>query len=149
MAPPEGRCAIGSVNDVGGSVHGEGADAGPAESVVQEIRSAGGEAIADTHSVAEREGGQALIDTAVQAFDRVDIVINNAGILRNRPFEEKTEDAVEPVLAVHLEGAFRVTRPAWVQMIEQGYGRIVNTTSTAGLLGNPGYANYAAAEGGI
>jgi len=137
------------VNDVGGSVSGSGTDAGPAETVAAEIRAAGGTAIADTHSVATRDGGAALVQTALDAYGRVDILVNNAGILRNLPFEDMTEQALEAVLDVHLRGAFFVTQPAWRVMRDQGGGRIVNTTSSAGLLGNAGYSNYAAGKGGV
>ena len=101
------------VNDIGGSVTGTDPNAVPAAAVVDEIRRHGGEAIADSHSVASPEGGQAIIDTALNAWGRVDIVINNAGIVRDAPFEDMTADRFEPLLDVHLKGAFYVTRPAW------------------------------------
>jgi len=137
------------VNDVGGSVDGVGQDVGPAAAVAAEIRANGGTAVADTHSVATQEGGAALVQTALDAYGRVDILVNNAGILRNAPFAELTAQAFEAVLDVHLRGAFFVTQPAWRAMRDQGSGRIVNTTSTAGLLGNAGYSNYAAGKGGV
>jgi NAD(P)-dependent dehydrogenase (short-subunit alcohol dehydrogenase family) len=137
------------VNDLGGSLSGEGSDAGPAQSTVDEIKALGGEATADRNSVATVEGGQALIDTATDTYGRLDILVNNAGILRNAPFEDMDEAHLEPLLDVHLRGAFFVTRPAWNVMRAQGQGRIVNTTSGAGLLGAPGFSNYGAAKGGV
>ena len=137
------------VNDLGGSVSGVGADAGPAEAVASEIRSAGGEAVADGHSVSSPEGGEAVVQTALDMFGRVDIVVNNAGILRDKTFHNLTPDLLEPVLDVHLKGAFYVTRPAWIRMREQGYGRVVNTSSNSGILGNFGQSNYGAAKMGL
>jgi NAD(P)-dependent dehydrogenase (short-subunit alcohol dehydrogenase family) len=137
------------VNDTGGSVTGAGADAGAATTAVDEIRRHGGEAIADTHSVTSPEGGQAIIDTALRAWGRVDIVINNAGIVRDAPFEEITAERLEPLVDVHLRGAFHVTRPAWKAMREQHYGRILNTCSAAGLLGAERMSNYGAAKTGL
>jgi NAD(P)-dependent dehydrogenase (short-subunit alcohol dehydrogenase family) len=137
------------VNDIGGSVSGEGSDTGPAEAVVEEIRKGGGEAVSNTSSVSSPEGGEAVVRTAMDAFGRVDIVVNNAGILRDKSFHNMTPDLLEPVLDVHLKGAFHVTRPAWIKMREQGYGRVVNTSSNSGLLGNFGQTNYAAAKMGL
>jgi NAD(P)-dependent dehydrogenase (short-subunit alcohol dehydrogenase family) len=137
------------VNDIGGSVTGEGSDAGAASAAVAEIRDSGGEAIADTNSVTSPEGGQAIIDAALNAWGRVDIVINNAGIVRDTPFEDMTADRLEPLLDVHLRGAFYVTRPAWKVMREQHYGRILNTCSAAGLLGSERMSNYGAAKTGL
>jgi NAD(P)-dependent dehydrogenase (short-subunit alcohol dehydrogenase family) len=137
------------VNDLGGSVSGEGGDAGPAQKVADEIEAAGGVAVANTDSVATPEGGEAIVDTAVEAFGRVDIVVNNAGILRDKTFHNMDRDLLEPVLDVHLKGAFYVTRPAWVKMREQGYGRVVNTSSAAGIFGNFGQTNYGAAKMGL
>lgn len=137
------------VNDLGGSVSGEGGDKGPAERVVEEIQALGGEAVADGNSVATPEGGKALVQTAVDAFGRVDIVINNAGILRDKTFHNMTPDLLEPVISVHLLGAFYVTQPAWILMREQGYGRVVNTSSNSGILGNFGQSNYGAAKMGL
>jgi NAD(P)-dependent dehydrogenase (short-subunit alcohol dehydrogenase family) len=134
------------VNDLGGSLDGKGSSQDPANAVVEEIRAAGGEAVPDTHSVATAEGGQAVIDTAVSAFGRVDIVVNNAGILRDRSFANLSEEEMDAVLTVHLKGAFHLTQPAWRHMREAGYGRIVMTSSAAGLLGNFGQANYGAAK---
>ena len=137
------------VNDLGGSVHGDGGDAGPAERVAGEINDAGGEAVADTHSVSTPEGGEGVVATAVEQFGRVDIVINNAGILRDKTFHNMTSDLLDPVIDVHLRGAFHVTRPAWIKMREQGYGRVVNTSSNSGILGNFGQSNYGAAKMGL
>ena len=137
------------VNDLGGSVSGEGADKGPAEKVAQEIRDAGGEAVSDGNSVSTPEGGRAIVQTAVDAYGQIDIVVNNAGILRDKTFHNLTADLLEPVLDVHLKGAFYVTQPAWVKMREQGYGRVINTTSQSGVLGNFGQSNYGAAKMGL
>jgi NAD(P)-dependent dehydrogenase (short-subunit alcohol dehydrogenase family) len=137
------------VNDLGGSVTGEGSDLGPAEKVAQEIRDSGGEAVSDGNSVSTPEGGAAIVQTAVDAYGQIDIVVNNAGILRDKTFHNLTPELLEPVLDVHLKGAFYVTQPAWVRMREQGYGRVVNTTSQSGVLGNFGQANYGAAKMGL
>ena len=138
------------VNDLGGSVAGgdSGSDT-PAQSVVKEIEALGGEAVANYDSVATPEGGEAIVQTAIDSFGRVDIVINNAGILRDKTFHNMTPELLEPVIDVHLEGAFYVTKPAWVHMREQGYGRVVNTTSGSALFGNFGQSNYAAAKFGL
>jgi NAD(P)-dependent dehydrogenase (short-subunit alcohol dehydrogenase family) len=143
------RGALVVVNDLGGAVDGSGSSTGPAQKVVDEIRAAGGEAVADTSSVATPEGGEAIVATALEAFGRVDIVINNAGILRDKAFHNMTADLADPVLDVHLRGAFNVTRPAFAAMREQGYGRIVSTSSAAGLFGNFGQTNYGAAKMGL
>ncbi len=137
------------VNDVGGSVSGEGGDAGPAQRVVDEIVAAGGEAVADTNSVATPEGGAAIVATALERFGQLDIVVNNAGILRDKTFQNMTADLLGPVLDVHLKGAFYVTRPAWAHMRERNYGRVVNTSSNSGILGNFGQSNYGAAKMGL
>ena len=135
------------VNDLGGARDGSGAgSAGPADRVVEEIRAAGGEAVANYDSVATPEGGEALIRQAVAAFGRVDILINNAGILRDKSLLKMTSEEWDRVLAVHLDGAYHVTRPAFRQMREQHYGRIILTTSAAGLFGNFGQSNYSAAK---
>ena len=131
------------------SVSGEGGDEGPAHTTAKEIEDLGGVAVADTNSVATPEGGEAIVQTALDAFGRVDIVINNAGILRDKTFHNMTPDLVDPVIDVHLKGAFYVTRPAWIKMREQGYGRIVNTSSNSGILGNFGQTNYGAAKMGL
>jgi NAD(P)-dependent dehydrogenase (short-subunit alcohol dehydrogenase family) len=143
------RGALVVVNDLGGAVDGTGSDKGAAERVVDEIRAAGGEAVADTNSVATPEGGEAIVQTAIDAFGRVDIVVNNAGILRDKSFHNMDSSLLDPVIDVHLRGAFHVTKPAWIRMREQGYGRIVSTSSAAGIFGNFGQTNYGAAKMGL
>jgi NAD(P)-dependent dehydrogenase (short-subunit alcohol dehydrogenase family) len=137
------------VNDLGGAVDGTGGSAGPAERTAKEIEGLGGVAVADSSTVATPEGGQAIVDTALEAFGRVDVVINNAGILRDKAFHNLTPELLDPVLDVHLKGAFHVTRPAWVRMREAGYGRVLLTASNAGILGNFGQSNYGAAKMGL
>jgi NAD(P)-dependent dehydrogenase (short-subunit alcohol dehydrogenase family) len=137
------------INDLGGSVSGEGGDAGPAHRTAEEINGLGGVAVADTNSVSTPEGGEAIVKTAIDTFGRVDILINNAGILRDKTFHNMTPELLDPVLDVHLKGAFYVTRPAWIAMREQAYGRIVNTSSNSGILGNFGQSNYGAAKMGL
>jgi NAD(P)-dependent dehydrogenase (short-subunit alcohol dehydrogenase family) len=137
------------VNDLGGSVTGEGGDEGPAQRVVDEIVALGGEAVADTNSVSSEAGGKAIVQSALDAFGSVDIVVNNAGILRDKSFASMTAEQFEAVIAVHLLGAYYVTQPAFVHMKAQGYGRIVSTSSNSGLLGNFGQANYGAAKMGL
>ena len=137
------------VNDLGGSVTGEGHEDGPAHRTAQEINDLGGIAVADTNSVATPEGGAAIVQTAVDEFGTVDIVINNAGILRDKTFHNMTPELLNPVIDVHLRGAFFVTQPAYVIMREKGYGRIVNTSSNSGILGNFGQSNYGAAKMGL
>ncbi len=137
------------VNDLGGSVDGSGADNSPAQQVVAEIEALGGEAVANGDSVATQAGGEAIVASAIEAFGQVDIVVNNAGILRDKTFHNMTDDLISPVIDVHLKGAFYVTRPAWLHMREQGYGRVINTSSNSGLLGNFGQTNYAAAKMGL
>ena len=137
------------VNDYGGSEAGLGSDRKPADEVVDEIRRAGGEAAANYDSVASMAGGQAIIKTALDAFKRVDIVVNNAGILRNRMIFNMSEEEWDAVINTHLKGTFAVTRAAAPLMREQKWGRFINMTSTSGLIGNVGQANYAAAKLGI
>ncbi|MET0146906.1 MAG: SDR family oxidoreductase [Ilumatobacteraceae bacterium] len=143
------RGALVVVNDLGGAVDGSGSDSGAAQLVVDEIVAAGGEAVADTNSVATPEGGAAIVQTAIDAFGRVDIVVNNAGILRDKTFQNMDPEVTDAVIDVHLRGAFHVTRPAWVHMREQRYGRIISTSSAAGVFGNFGQANYGAAKMGL
>ncbi len=143
------RGALVVINDLGGAIDGSGSDKGAAEHVVDEIKAAGGEAVADTNSVATPEGGAAIVQTALDAYGKVDVVINNAGILRDKSFHNMTPDLLNPVLDVHLKGAFYVTQPAWVVMREQGYGRIISTSSAAGVFGNFGQTNYGAAKMGL
>ena len=137
------------INDLGGSVSGEGHTEGPAHATAQEINDLGGEAVADTNSVATPEGGKAIVQTALDAFGTVDIVVNNAGILRDKTFHNMTPELLNSVLDVHLRGAFYVTQPAWLVMREKGYGRVVNTSSNSGILGNFGQSNYGAAKMGL
>jgi len=137
------------VNDTGGSVAGDGSNIEAAHAAAEEIRRQGGQAVADTHSVTSPEGGQAIVDTALRAWGRVDIVINNAGIVGDAPFEEMTADRLNPLIDVHLKGAFYATRPAWTVMREQRYGRILNTCSAAGILGAERMSNYGAAKTGL
>jgi NAD(P)-dependent dehydrogenase (short-subunit alcohol dehydrogenase family) len=137
------------VNDLGGAVDGTGSDKGAAERVVDEINAAGGEAVGDTNSVATADGGAAIVQSAIDAFGRVDIVINNAGILRDKAFHNMTPDLFDAVIDVHLRGAYHVTQPAWRLMREQGYGRVISTASGAGIFGNFGQANYGAAKMGL
>jgi len=137
------------VNDAGGAVDGSGASEGPARTTAEEILALGGAAVPDTNSVATPEGGAAIVDTALAAFGRVDVVVNNAGILRDKTFQNMTPEQLEPVLDVHLRGAFNVTRAAWLHMREQRYGRVLLTASNAGILGNFGQSNYGAAKMGL
>jgi NAD(P)-dependent dehydrogenase (short-subunit alcohol dehydrogenase family) len=143
------RGALVVINDLGGAIDGTGSDKGAAERTVDEIKALGGEAVADTNSVATPEGGKAIVQTALDAFGRVDIVVNNAGILRDKAFHNMTPDLWAPVIDVHLNGAYHVTSAAWPAMREQGYGRVVCTASGAGIFGNFGQANYAAAKMGL
>jgi NAD(P)-dependent dehydrogenase (short-subunit alcohol dehydrogenase family) len=137
------------VNDIGVALDGGGGDAAPAAEVAAEIERAGGIGLADRNSVATPAGGAALVQGALDAFGRLDIVVNNAGILQDKAFHKLAMDQVDPVLAVHLDGAFHVCLAAWPHLREQAYGRIVNTTSTSGLFGNFGQASYAAAKMGV
>ncbi|MDY6904317.1 MAG: SDR family NAD(P)-dependent oxidoreductase [Thermodesulfobacteriota bacterium] len=135
------------VNDLGGARDGSGKGSkSPADTVVKEIQDLGGEAVANFDNVATPEGGEKIVQTAIDAFGRVDIVINNAGILRDKSFLKMTPDNWDAVVAVHLKGAYNVTRPAFKHMKENGYGRIIMTTSAAGLYGNFGQTNYSAAK---
>jgi hypothetical protein len=137
------------VNDFGGREDGTGGATLPADDVAREIRAAGGEATASYDSVASMAGGQRIVETALDAFGRLDIVVNNAGILRDRMIFNMTEEEWDAVIAVHLKGSFAVTRAAAPRFKEQRWGRFVNMTSTSGLVGNVGQANYAAAKLGI
>ena len=143
------RGALVVVNDLGGAVDGTGSDKGAAERVVDEITALGGEAVADTNSVSTPEGGAAIVATAVEAFGTVDIVINNAGILRDKAFHNMDPAMYDAVLEVHLRGALNLTQPAFKIMRDKGYGRIVSTSSGAGVFGNFGQANYGAAKMGL
>lgn len=137
------------VNDLGGTVDGGGSSPNAADAVVAEIEAAGGSAVADYNSVASPDSARAIVEHAVAEFGSVDVVINNAGILRDRTFVNMSVDEMHAVLDVHLRGAFYVTQPAFAQMKERGYGRIVMTTSASGMLGNFGQANYGAAKMGM
>jgi NAD(P)-dependent dehydrogenase (short-subunit alcohol dehydrogenase family) len=136
------------VNDLGGSIDGIGSDAVPASAAVADIVEAGGIAVADTNDVASVAGAEALVDTAVDRFGRIDIVINNAGVMRWAGPPDVDADDLALHLAVHVGGSFNTTRAAWPYLVDQGYGRIVMTTST-GMLGLPTNTAYATAKGGI
>ncbi len=136
------------VNDLGGAVDGTGADKAPADEVVEEIRKMGGEAVANYDSVATMEGGERVIKTAVDNFGRLDILLNNAGVLRDRMVFNMTEEEWDTVITVHLKGHFACTKLACTIFRQQRSGRIINTSSEAGL-GNMGQANYSAAKEGI
>ncbi len=137
------------VNDVGGTVHGGNGDAAPADRVVAEIEAAGGEAVAHHASIADPAGAQSLVELAVERFGSVDVLVNNAGILRDKTFAKITLEDFEAVLAVHLMGTVYCTHAAWPVMLEQGYGRVVVTTSGSATNGNFGQSNYAAAKLGV
>src|ERR1700756_3650463 len=137
------------VNDLGGARDGSGSGTGMAASVVDEIRAAGGTAVADYSTVATPEAAEAIIDTAIEQFGAVHGVVNNAGILRDGAFHKMSAENFDAVLKVHLYGGFHVTRAAWPLFREQNFGRIVVATSTAGIYGNFGQANYGAAKLGL
>ncbi len=137
------------VNDIGVSLQGEGVDTGPAEALVQEIKAAGGEAVACTDTVATPEGGQKIVQAALDAFGRLDILIHNAGNVRRGSLEELSYEDFENVLDVHLRGGFHVVRPAFPLMKKQGYGRVVLTSSINGLYGNKNVVNYSVAKAGL
>ena len=137
------------VNDLGGSVDGSGSASSPADDVVNEIIKNGGEAIANYDSVATKEGGESIVQSALDNFGTVDAVINNAGILRDKSFANMSEDELSLILDVHLKGTFIVSQPAFKVMKENNYGRIVNVASPSGLFGNFGQSNYGAAKMGI
>lgn len=136
------------VNDLGGSMGGDGADARVADVVVDEIRSTGGRAVASYDSVDSPSGGEAIVTNAVDEFGRVDAVISNAGIFHTAPFDELTTEDWQGMLRVHLDGAFHLSQPAYRVMKSQGYGRFVFIASSAGLFGQPNSAHYAAAKAG-
>ncbi len=137
------------VNDPGADVHGSGKDPGPADNVVAEITAAGGQAVANYDSVTTAAGGQSIVDTAIEHYGRVDALVHNAGILRDKSFPKLSVEDIDQVLDVHLKGAFFVGQPAFRLMKEQGYGRLVFTTSSSGLFGTFGQANYGAAKTGL
>ncbi|MDP3816549.1 SDR family oxidoreductase [Pseudomonas sp.] len=134
------------VNDLGGSGHGEGQSSAAADQVVEEIRALGGEAVANYDSV---EDGDKIIQTALDSYGRVDVVINNAGILRDVSFAKMTDADWELIYRVHVDGAYKVTKAAWSVMREQNFGRILFTTSAAGIYGNFGQANYSSAKSAL
>lgn len=137
------------VNDLGGSLDGKGSGESAAGKVVEEIKALGGEASPNFDNVATVEGGENIVKAAIDAYGKLDILVNNAGILRDKTFAKMDEKSWDAVLAVHLRGAYCVSRPAFIKMKENGYGRIIVTTSAAGLFGNFGQANYAAAKAGL
>jgi NAD(P)-dependent dehydrogenase (short-subunit alcohol dehydrogenase family) len=143
------------VNDLGGSMSGEGSDTGPAQAVVDEIEAAGGAAVANTDDVADFEGAKRLVDQAVEVFGRLDVLVNNAGILRDRMLFNMSEAEWDAVIRVHLKGTFAPSRWAaehWRNRAKAGEtndARIINTSSTSGLFANPGQSNYGAAKSGI
>jgi len=137
------------VNDLGGAADGTGGGSSMADATVKEIEEAGGTAVANYDSVATPEGGQAIVQSALDNFGQIDIVINNAGILRDKSFVKLEPPDLKAVLAVHLEGAFYVSQPAFRAMKERSYGRFLFTASTAGIFGNFGQSNYGAAKFGL
>src|SRR6201987_735655 len=143
----EGASVI--VNDLGGSRDGTGAGHNMADQVVEEIKAAGGRAAANYDSVAEPEGAENIIKTAIDEFGKVDGVVSNAGILRDGTFHKMSFENWDAVLKVHLYGGYNVTRAAWPHLREQKFGRVVMATSTAGIYGNFGQANYGAAKLGL
>jgi len=143
----EGAAVV--VNDVGAALDGSGADQGPAAEVVETIRASGGQAIVNADSVADPKGSENIVATALDAFGRLDAVVNNAGILRDAIFHKMSHADFEAVLDVHLRGSFNVSRAAATHFREQGSGAFVHFTSTSGLIGNVGQANYSAAKMGI
>jgi NAD(P)-dependent dehydrogenase (short-subunit alcohol dehydrogenase family) len=137
------------VNDLGGSFKGDGSDKSAADKVVDEIKAMGGEAVANYDSVSTEEGAAGMVKAAIDAFGQIDILVNNAGILRDISFAKMTMEDWDKIIAVHLTGSYLVTKAAWPHMREKNYGRIIFTTSAAGLYGNFGQTNYSAAKLGI
>jgi NAD(P)-dependent dehydrogenase (short-subunit alcohol dehydrogenase family) len=137
------------VNDPGVNLDGTGHDQGPAVQVVEEIRQAGGEAVASYESVVTMDGGEKIMQTALDTWGRLDILVNNAGILRDRMVFNMAEEEWDEVIRVHLKGHFACTKPAAILFRQQRYGRIINMSSTSGLIGNVGQANYGAAKAGV
>jgi len=137
------------VNDLGGTMHGDGSDASVADQVVEEIKQEGGQAVASYDSVDSPEGGQAIVDAAVDAFGRVDAVVSNAGIFNSIAFEQLRADDWRHMLRVHLDGGFYLSQPAFKVMAKQKYGRFVFVSSSAGNFGQPMEAHYAAAKSGL
>ena len=137
------------VNDLGGSVDGTGGSSEAAEKVVDEIKSAGGNAIANGSSVTDKAGVKKLVDDTMTAFGRIDILVNNAGVLRDKSFAKVTLDDFEFVVDVHMMGSVYCTKAVWPIMVEQNYGRIIMTSSSSGIFGNFGQSNYGAAKMGV
>jgi NAD(P)-dependent dehydrogenase (short-subunit alcohol dehydrogenase family) len=137
------------VNDLGGSMHGDGADTSVADAVVEEIERAGGVAVASHDSVDSPEGGEAIVRTAIDSFGRLDAVVSNAGIFNSAPFEELSHDDWRRMLSVHLDGGFYLSQPAYREMKAAGYGRFVVISSSGGMFGQPLEAHYAAAKAGL
>ena len=137
------------VNDLGGALDGSGASTSAAQHVVDEITAFGGQAVPNHDSVATPAGGEAIVQAALSAFGKVDVLVNNAGILRDKAFHKMEPAAIDAVVDVHLKGALYVSQPAFRLMRAQGYGRIINTSSASGLFGNFGQANYGAAKAGL
>jgi NAD(P)-dependent dehydrogenase (short-subunit alcohol dehydrogenase family) len=137
------------VNDLGGSVDGSGGSSAAAQKVVEEIKAAGGEAIANGSSVSDKKGVENLVKQTLEAFGRIDILVNNAGILRDKSFKKMELEDFQLVIDVHLMGSVYCTKAVWPIMNEQNYGRIVMTTSPSGLFGNFGQTNYGAAKLGL
>lgn len=137
------------INDLGGSLSGSGSDESAAQRAAARIVAGGGSAIADGHSVADPDGAEALVQLALETYGRLDVLVNNAGILRDRTMIKASVEDFDQVIAVHLRGSFLMSRAALTPMRAQGYGRIVNTTSPAGLYGNFGQTNYSSAKMGL
>lgn len=147
LCAAEGAAVV--VNDLGGSAEGEGADPGPAHETVNDIRATGGQALANGASVADPMGAASIIEDAVKAFGRIDAVVNNAGILRDRIWHKMSSEDWSAVIDVHLNGCFNVSKAATPYFRDQGSGSFIHFTSTSGLIGNLGQANYSAAKMGI
>jgi NAD(P)-dependent dehydrogenase (short-subunit alcohol dehydrogenase family) len=147
LAAAEGASVV--VNDLGSSTEGSGSDAGPAQAVVDEIKAAGGTAIANTLSVASADGAREIVSSALEAYGRLDVVVNNAGIVRDRIFHRMTSEEFDSVVRVHLYGSFHMASAAAPLFRDQERGAFVHLTSTSGLIGNIGQANYSAAKLGI
>lgn len=137
------------VNDLGGNFDGTGSSSSMADQVVAEIEAAGGTAVASYDSVATSVGGDAIVKTAIDAFGRLDVLVSNAGSLRNAPIDELSDETLDAMLAVHLKGGFNVCRPAFKEMKKRGYGRVLLTSSAAGMLGNHQQSAYGAAKAGL
>jgi NAD(P)-dependent dehydrogenase (short-subunit alcohol dehydrogenase family) len=144
-----GRCHAMLLAERGAAVVVNDVDASRAQQTANEIVAAGGSAIGDAHDVATSEGGEAIVAAAVEAFGKIDVLVNNAGIIRDRAFHNLSDAELDAVLNVHVRGAFNVTRPAWRLMRAAGYGRVLFTTSAAGLWGNFGQSNYSTAKAGL